>query len=76
MDNLKDKVRKAQQELMEVTKQLAKELLDDSETYEEARKKLKDVRWNLIGSYSEELIETVDSIIEKQAMKEKISVGR
>lgn len=76
MDNIKDKVRKAQQELMEVTKQLAKELLDDSETYEEARKKLKDVRWNLIGSYSEELIETVDSIIEKQAMKEKISVGR
>ncbi|EGO5850449.1 hypothetical protein HKH32_001225 [Enterococcus faecalis] len=61
---------------MEVTKQLAKELLDDSETYEEARKKLKDVRWNLIGSYSEELIETVDAIIEKQAMKEKISVGR
>ncbi|QPB60528.1 hypothetical protein [Enterococcus faecalis] len=76
MDNVKDRVRKAQRELMEVTKQLAKELLDDSETYEEARKKLKDVRWNLIGSYSEELIETVDSIIEKQAMKEKISVGR
>lgn len=72
MDEFDIKLNSIRGELNKATRELSVLALEDSKTYEEAIQKLKDYRWKLSGSFSNEIIKKAIDHIKDYALGKEI----
>lgn len=72
MREIESKLHLARKLINESVEALANAAMDDSETYEEAIKKIKEFRWKLSGKSSDYLLDEAAEKIRQKSMKAKI----
>ncbi|MEK5038940.1 hypothetical protein [Sporosarcina sp. FSL K6-3457] len=72
MSKLEKNLHQARNQMNEMVGQLADIAIEDSSTYSDAVKKLKNFKWNFVGPSAQVMIESAIEIVEKKALSAQI----